>query len=195
MSTSRRRLLQVGIGGSILLAAGAVGVALQPGSTASPAEPLRVLDAKTWTIVAAVAETMAAPSGPSADTLGIASRVDKQLDRMHPADAAEVVQALQLLENGLVGLIFGGGFRPFTQSSVAQRTAVLEGWRNSSVATLRTAFKAIRGLVVTAYYSHPDTYSLCGYPGPPDFGQQHAPAIQPAQVVATPVPETEEVPG
>ncbi|HCH64370.1 MAG TPA: hypothetical protein DFR83_16310 [Deltaproteobacteria bacterium] len=195
MTTSRRRILQVGIGGSVLLAAGAVGLALQPGATNTPPSDLRVLDAKTWSILNAVAETMAPASGPSATTLDIASRVDRHLDRMHPADAQEVVLALGLLENGLVGLFFGGGFRPFTQSSQAQRTAVLEGWRDSRVATLRTAFKAIRGLVVTSYYSHEETYSLCGYPGPPDFGQQHAPAIQPRQTVSMPSPDAEEVPG
>ena len=194
MTTSRRRVLQVGIGGSILLAAGAVGLALQPGGTASPPDTLVVLDAKTWTILAAAAETMVPPTGPPADSLDIATRVDQHLARMHPADAAEVVQALGLLENGLVGLFFGGGFRPFTQSTVAERTAVLDGWRFSRVATLRTAFKAIRGLVVTSYYSHPLAYTTAGYPGPPDYGQQDAPAIQAPQTGSVPA-STEEVPG
>ena len=194
MATSRRRLLQVGVGGSVLLAAGALGLALQPGSTATPPGDLAVLDPKTWSIVAAVAETMAPPTGPTAAALDIATRVDRQLARMHPADAAEVVQALALLENGLVGMVFGGGFRPFTQSTTGERSAVLAGWRESRVATLRTAYKAIRGLVVTAYYSHPGSYVASGYPGPPDFGQAHAPAIQPRQQSAIPA-DLEEEPG
>jgi hypothetical protein len=194
MTTSRRRVLQVGVGGSVLLAVGAVGLALQPGTTTKAPDTLEVLDAKSWTILAAVAETLVPPSGPTADSLGIATRVDQQLARMHPADAAEVVQALGLLENGLVGMFFGGGFRPFTQSTPAQRTAVLDGWRFSRVATLRTAFKAIRGLVITSYYSHPLAYSTSGYPGPPDYGQSTAPAIQAPQVQAA-TAGAEEVPG
>lgn len=198
MSQTRRRLLQLGLGGGALLSLGALGLALQPGSSEAPPAALEVLDARTWTILAAVADTLAPPSGPSPRALQVAVRVDRQLGRMHPADAAEVIQAVQLLENGLVGLFFGGGVRPFTESTPAQRAAVLEGWRTSSLPLLRTAFRAIRGLVVTAYYSHPEAYVAAGYPGPPDFGQASAPALQSAQVpppVEPPAADTEEVPG
>ncbi len=190
MTTTRRRLLQVGIGGSVLLAAGAVGLALQPGATQAPPGELVALDAKTWSIVAAVAETLLPADAPA--SIDVASRVDAQLGRMHPADVAEFKQLLGLLENGLVGLFFGGGFRPFTQSTRAQRAAVLAGWRGSDIMLLRTAFKAVRGLVITSFYSHPAAYSFAGYPGPPAFGQEHAPAIQERQVPPTPKPDPTE---
>jgi len=196
MATTRRRVLQLGLGGGMLLAAGTLGLALQPGLTREPPAELAVLDAKTWTVLAAVAETLCPASGPSTDALDVATRVDTQLGRMHPADAAEVVLGLTLLENGLVGLFFGGGFRPFTQSTPVQRAKVLEGWRASSVPDLVKAYKAIRGLVVTAFYSHPAAYVASGYPGPPNFGQGGAPAIQAKQVPSpTPDAETDEVPG
>jgi hypothetical protein len=182
------------------LVAGTLGLALQPGIILAPPDTLEVLDAQTWTVLAAVAETLCPPSGPSADALDVASRVDRQLGRMHPADAAEVVLVLQLIENSLVGLFFGGGLQPFTKISPDQRKIVLARWQASAVPDLAKGFKAVRGLVVTAYYSHPAAYVASGYPGPPDFGQGAAPAIQARQRGPSPdmVPEDtsqEGVPG
>jgi hypothetical protein len=193
-------LIRWGVGSGALLVAGTLGLALQPGIILDPPDTLEVLDAQTWTVLAAVAEALCPPSGPSADALDVASRVDRQLGRMHPADAAEVVLVLQLIENSLVGLFFGGGLQPFTKISPDQRKIVLARWQASAVPDLAKGFKAVRGLVVTAYYSHPAAYVASGYAGPPDFGQGAASAIQAMQRGSTPemVPEDtsqEGVPG
>ena len=200
MAPSRRRLLQWGLGTGVLLTAGTLGLVLQPGELLDPPDHLDVLDAQTWTVLAAVAETLCPPSGPSADAIDVATRVDQQLGRMHPADAAEVVLVLKLIESSVVGLFFGGGLRPFTKSTPEQRATVLARWQTSSVPDLAKGFKAVRGLVVTAYYSHPAAYIASGYPGPPNFGQGTAPAIQVRQHRPPPItapadrPE-DEVPG
>lgn len=190
MAASRRLFLKAGLAGGALLTVGGVGLGLQPGVLGPVPASLQVLDATTWSVTAAVARRMCLGGGPSPDVLDVASRVDAQLSVMHPSDAAEVVQGLMLLENGLAGLVLGGGRRPFTGSSEAAQTARLRAWQQSPLAVLRKAYKAIRGLVVTAYYSHPGTYTFTGYPGPPDFGQASAPAIQVAQVR---VPPTEDI--
>jgi len=198
MAPSRRLFLKTGLAGGALLAVGGVGLALQ--STVLGPVPgfLQVLDAATWSVVAAVARCMCPQDGPSADSLDIATRVDAQLGVMHEADAVEVIQGLYLLENGMAGLILGGGHRTFTASDSAAQAARLRAWQHSSVAVVRKAYKAIRGLVITAYFSHPESYAFTGYPGPPNFGQATAPAIQVAQVTETPdspeVPDSPEIP-
>lgn len=197
MAPSRRLFLKAGLAGGALLTVGGVGLALQPGVLGPVPALLQVLDATTWSVTAAVARRMCPATGPAADAIDVASRVDAQLAKMHPGDAAEVVQGLILLENGLAGVILGGGPRAFTASSPAAQDARLRAWQTSSLAVLRKAYKAIRGLVVTAYFSHPETYAFTGYPGPPDFGQSRAPAIQLAQLPepAAEPPPVEEVPG
>ena len=202
MAASRRLFLKAGLAGGALLTMGGVGLGLQPGVVGPAPASLQVLDATGWSVIAAVARCMCPSDGPSPDTLDVASRVDAQLAVMHPGDAAEVVQGLMLLENGLAGLLLGGGSRPFTSSSAQAQTERLRAWQNSTLAVLRKAYKAIRGLVVTAYFSHPATFTFTGYPGPPDYGQSKAPAIQVAQVRASAAPDSsgstvadDEVPG
>ncbi len=193
MPPSRRRLLQVGFVGTGLLALGTVGLALRRGDASDAPATLQVLDPAAWAVVRAVARVLCPSDGPHPDALDVAGRVDAQLARMHPGDAAEVQQALGLLDNALTGLVFVGTTVPFTDASRDDALALFRAWQNSSVAVLRTAAKAIRGLVLTAYFSHPDSFGYTGYPGPPNFGQAAAPAIQPKQAPA-PAPETEASP-
>lgn len=201
---SRRRLLQVGLAGGALLAVGGASLALWPGTTTTPPGPLKVLDAKSYGVLAVFADTVLPGSNtaPSATELDVASRVDDTLSRLHPADAAELKQVLGLLENALTGIILAGRPVPFTKASGAQRAATLSAWQTSRLPLLRTAYKALRNLCAAAYYSHPGAYASTGYGGPPDFGQASAPALQvpqntvPEKVEApTDAPPSQEVPG
>jgi hypothetical protein len=174
MGLSRRALL---LTGSAALVAAAGGLALWPGPTLSPPGPLRALDARTWSVLASVAQAMC-PGGdglPSADELDIASGLDLTLSTLHPADQAELKQGLLLLDNALPGLLLDGRPQPFSRADVGVRAATLLGWRTSRIGLRRQVFKAVRGLVMAAYWGHPRLYAAAGYPGPPDFGQAQAP--------------------
>ncbi|MCB9778757.1 MAG: hypothetical protein H6742_09360 [Alphaproteobacteria bacterium] len=178
-TTSRRSVLKVGLLGSAMLAAGGVGLGLWPGAHQTPPGWLQALTPASWSVAGAVARRMCPASRtglPSADTVDVATRMDAVLGRMHPADAAEVHQALLLLENALAGLLLDGRPVPFTRADGPTQDAALAAWRDSRLPLRRKAYKAVRNLVMSSYWSHPDTYAGAGYPGPPDFGQARAPA-------------------
>ncbi len=177
MTSTRRSLLRAGVAGSILLAAGGVGLGLYPSVERAAPQGLKVLDARSWSVLAAIADRLC-PGGdglPSARDLGVATLLDQTLHTLHPLDAAELHQLLLLVENALVGMVFDGRPRPFTACSPPQQDRALAAWRDSRLQLRRSGFKALRGLIMAAYWGHPDTFAGSGYPGPPDFGQAAAP--------------------
>ncbi len=172
-SASRRRLLQVGLGGAALLGLGGLGFWLwRPHSARVAPSDLKALDAGAWQILAAVAACIC-PEGkgfPSADTIGVASRVDALLAGLHPTTVSEIRQLLGLLENPASGLLLDGRIGSFSGADSETQAKILAGWRDSDIAVKRAGFKALSGLCASVYYSHPDVYAHVGYPGPPDYG-------------------------
>jgi hypothetical protein len=170
MPLSRRSLLGIGLGGSVLLALGGVGLALRPGASVPLPDGLRVLDARRYATLWHLAERMCPGGGlfPAASALGVAAAVDTQLVRMPAGDVAELLQALDLLENALTGVLVGGGrTAAFSASAPADQERTLDTWRTSRIHVLRGAYKAWHGLVSAAYYGNPLVYAAVGYPGPP----------------------------
>ena len=153
-----------------MLALGGVGLALRPGALVPLPPGLQVLDARHYATLWHMAERMCPGGGkfPAASALGVAAAVDVQLHRMPTGDVAELLQALDLLENALTGLLVGGGrVAAFSASAPADQDRTLEAWRTSRLQVLRGAYKAWHGLVSAAYYGNPVVYAAVGYPGPP----------------------------
>ena len=113
----RRTLLKWGIGGGVLLALGGVGLALRPTVRRQAARPLRVLDAREFSILWSVAERMCPGGGgfPAAHEVQVAEKVDDFLAISHPGVQADVKKVLALLESALAGSVLDGRTRPFTQ--------------------------------------------------------------------------------
>lgn len=169
---SRRNLLRGGLGGSVLLALGGVGLGLQGTRLGvEPAEALSVLTREEHAIVSAIAARLCPPAGPDvpgADAIGVGVLADRLLSRADPATAADVKSVLALFENGLTGALFLERVRPFTQLDPETQDAVLLAWRDSSVGLRRTVFRALSSLVTALYFGDPRTWPGVGYPGPPE---------------------------
>ena len=168
--------------GAGVLALGAVGLGVRRGAT-HPVPALQAFDARAFRTLEAVVDRVV-PGGdgfPSPRELGIAAQIDAHVATLHPADQAELQQALHLLENALAGLLLDGRTQPFSVASPEARDRALRAWQSSSIGALRRGFKALRGLCASTYFGNPAVYAAVGYPGPPDFGQAGAPAIQPVQ--------------
>jgi len=172
MPLSRRTVIRYGLGGAVALAAGGVGLSLQRTAPRAPSRPLRALDERTFSILAAVADRVAPSRAgfPAASELQVAEKVDELLASVHPAVVEEITQVLHLLENGLAGLVFDGRPRAFTALDPGAQDQALDAWKRSRLGLRRTAYKALRGLCAAAYYASPAIYPAVGYPGPPDFG-------------------------
>ena len=171
MPITRRTILRYGLGGALVLAAGAAGIALQDTLLRQPMAKLQVLDQRTFSILVAVADRIAPAGGgfPSAEELQVAEKIDGLLARMDPAVGGEIKQVLLLLENALAGLVFDGRTKPFTRMMPEAQDDALRSWQNSRLDVRRTAYTALHGLCAAAYYASPEIYPLVGYPGPPDF--------------------------
>lgn len=168
-SPSRRTLLQVGVGGTLVLALGGIGLALQPTAIVAPPGPLQALSPRQYAVLVALAETVLPPREglPSTHEVGVAAKVDALLATLHPGVATELGQALLLLENALPGLLLDGRIRPFSQASLEERTRVLERWRTSRLTVRRQVFRGLSALVASAYWADPRTHAYIGYKGPP----------------------------
>jgi len=166
---SRRQLVQRGLAGGALLGLAGVGVALQPGASLAPEVQLHVLTAAQFNTLVALEDVVIPPSNlaPTARQVHTTENIDALLHSLDPLVGQEVGQVLGLLENPLTGLLLDGLPRPFSALTLAQRTRVFEGWRTSRFILRRTAYKALRGLVASAYFADPRTHVRMAYPGPP----------------------------
>lgn len=180
---TRRHVLGAGLVGSAILALGAVGLGVQQGA-GHPVPELAALEPQAFRTLQSLAARTCPGSQrgfPSARQVRLAERVDAYFATLHPTDQRELNQALGLLENALSGFLLAGRGAPFTASSDEAQDATLRAWRNSSLGVVRRAYKALVSACVGTYYALPEVQAAAGYPGAPDYGQAHAPAIQPVQ--------------
>ena len=176
MDTTRRTLLKASLASAGLLTLGGAALALRGTVQRPPPAGLLVLSPTQYSVLAAIADTFY-PGGdglPSGSVAGVPERIDAVMGRKHPADAAEFLQVLGLVENALVALFVDQRAQTFTGSSHTARVAALDGWRTSRLSLRRTGFKALHGLCAGAYWSLPTVYPVAGYSGPPDYGQAGA---------------------
>jgi hypothetical protein len=172
VNLTRRNFIRLGWGGAVLLTVGGVGLALQPTVMREPRQKLKVLSPTDFSVLAAIVDRLhpGAPGLPSGWDLQVPEKVDAFLWTIHPADNRELLKALRFIENAIAGALLDGRFRPFTALSPEAQDEALASWRTSRLQTRRLAFKGIRSLTASVYWSQPATYAHLGYPGPPDFG-------------------------
>jgi len=176
---SRRTLLKYGLGGSLLLAAGGLGLGLRRTVYCEQIPTLSVLSAREYSILTAVADRIcpgSRASMPKASDLDVALGIDSLLATMESAAADEFRMVLLLLENALTGLVLEGRTAPFTACGPQRQDRVLTTWSTASTYVQSAGFAAMRSMVASVYWANPRTHAFCGYPGPPDYGQQRAPS-------------------
>ncbi len=155
MSWSRRRFLQVGMAGTVVLATA--------GYFARP----------RGDVVTALVPVVLAGSLPL-DAAGKAQAVAETAAAFHravagltPAVQAEVAQLLALLRFMPTRLAFTGIASPLDEAAPADVAAFLERWRASRFDLLRVGYQALTQLLQAAWYDNPTSWRAIGYPGPP----------------------------
>ena len=164
---NRRSLLKKGLlGGAVLGVAGAA-IALRPVKKSGSTPALVSLsEGSFWTLVAVAATVVPAAPYPVA----LASGVDLALAAIPIEARKDVDVLLQLLENGLTGLLFNGTPTPFSARDAIAREASFREWSQSRLVLRRSGYQALRKLCLGTYYSAENTWAGIGYSGPPSTG-------------------------
>jgi hypothetical protein len=168
----RRGFLKIGLIGTVAVAAGGTALALrQTVLRELPKDGLKVLTAKEYAIIAAIADVVCPPRSegvPGASDLDVARNADRQLARLDPGVQKDMKALLAVFDSALAGFLFDGRIRPFTALPKEKQLDAFMAWGDSSVAFRRTAFLALKQLAGAMYYVDPSTWKIVGYPGPPD---------------------------
>lgn len=161
----RRGFLKAGaIGGGVVVAGGAA-IALQSGELRfPPREPLHVLDATRFNVVAAIAARTAGT--PDIDPIAVAHAADAALRYAPPEARDELGIVLAALENGLSGLLLRGSAQPFSALDGPGQDRALDRWLESRIELVRGAGQALRKLTLASYYAPLAVARTTGYPGP-----------------------------
>ncbi|HET7795889.1 MAG TPA: hypothetical protein VFL64_21050 [Rhizobacter sp.] len=169
----RRDVLATGVASSTALALGG-SLATAP-ALAQVVPPVSALDAASLAIVRVwvpiVLGNSALPTDPTARTAAIAlcaQRAGEVVSNYPPLNQAGIVGLFNTLKNG--PQIFNPNF-PATWEAMpaAYLSALLDGLRVSQVASQRSIFSALMGLIPNAFYSNPSNWPAIGYAGPPKF--------------------------
>lgn len=163
----RRRLLQVGLAGTAVLALGGLGAALwRPGLEGNR------LAASGRLVLSAVARALldgSLPEDPAAQSTALQAlltRIDGAIAALPPATRAELSQLLGLMTTPPGRRWFVGLEAPWEQASTAQIDAALQRLRHHDTDLAQQAYHALRELVHASYFSDPSTWPALGYPGP-----------------------------
>jgi len=165
----RRRFIQGGLAGALLLAAAGLLVLRRKEAVPVVGGPYAVLTPLEAAILLAVARRVVPPGPPfpSAESVRVTERVDAFLAMSHRGVQRDVKRLLALFDSALLGLIFDRSPARFRTASPEVQDARLKAWSECRLAFRRTGFRALRRLVCSAYYSSPATWGALGYPGPP----------------------------
>ena len=176
----RRRFIQGGLIGAVLLAGGGWLAFFREEHVPSVGGPYAVLTPLEAAILLAVARRIVpgAPPFPSAESVRVTERVDAFLAMSHPGVQRDVKRLLALFDSALLGLALDGSPWRFRTATPARQDARLRAWSECRLGFRRTGFRALRRLVCSAYYSSSKTWPSVGYPGPPLLG---APAPAPGR--------------
>jgi hypothetical protein len=162
----RRTFLRRSFVAGTLATAGAAYLGLRKGTNLPvPTQPLFVLDAPSFGVLALFAERVLAFEG--SDPVAVAHGIDAGLRFVSPEAQEDTRLILAVLENGLSGVLTRGSMTLFSELTPEGRDAAILRWGSSSVELLRGATNSLRKLCIGTHYASLAASRALGYPGPP----------------------------
>nr|WP_269805733.1 twin-arginine translocation pathway signal protein [Pseudomonas putida] len=93
--------------------------------------------------------------------------LDHKLAALSPEMLKLTRQLFDMLSLPLTRGPLTGVWGAWAQASPAQVTAFLQRWQDSSLNLLRMGHASLLQLLQMAWYERPESWTACGYPGPP----------------------------
>jgi Gluconate 2-dehydrogenase subunit 3 len=164
-----RRQVLAGIGGSLLVASGAIAIVRTRGYDVPKEVTARLKTLSPWqyVVLSAVARRIAATDAedaPSADDVGVTDFLDGYLANMPDALRRDFLRLLAFVEH--VAPLGSKMTSRFTRLSGADQDRVLAWMESNSEGMLRGGFDALKSCVFMGYYRDPRTWKIIGYAGP-----------------------------
>jgi hypothetical protein len=158
---TRRRLLQTGLGGALILAVGSL---LPSGCARYSAieQPLRFLTRKEYAIVTQAAVRILGLPDDAREEIG--GFIDGLLADLPPTSQGQARLMLRVVEHGTH--LFDLKARRFTRLTPAEQDAYLRGWMESTLGARRVIFRALKTMAALGYYAQPSSFAAVGYDGP-----------------------------
>jgi len=171
LRTTRRSLLKAGVaGGALLLLARTFHA---PAAVAArPDTGVGMLDSDARTVLAAIIPVVldgALPSGTAAAQAGdeALAGAARAIAGLPPAARRELDQLFALLAFAPTRALVAGVWSPWPEASRESIAAFLVHWRDSRFALLRSAYDALRQIILGAWYGNERAWPAIGYAGPP----------------------------
>lgn len=164
---SRRGLLKFSVGASLFLSA----VGLAGCSPGQPGQGLAAVRGSDLPFLRAVIPVMldgavAVEQLPAATAATLQS-LDTGLAHLSPAMLKLAHQLFDVLTLGIVRGPLTGVWGAWENASADDIRQFLDRWENSSLDLLRQGHASLLQMVMMAWYSTPEAWAHCGYPGPP----------------------------
>jgi hypothetical protein len=162
---SRRRFLQVGATGVVVLGA-AAWLNHEPDV---PAQGLRALNAREADLMRALAPVILAGMIPTdaakrQTTLNeVVEAFDRGLAGMSLPVQAEVKQLLGLLTFAPSRALVAGIWKPWPEASEAEIRGFLLKWQGSRFVLLRAGYQALKQLMQACWFGNPNAWPAMGY--------------------------------
>jgi choline dehydrogenase-like flavoprotein len=118
------------------------------------------------TLIALCRRMVPLPDEPDPAAVRLARAVEVRLGTLDAGRAADFSSLLTVVGSPAAGLL--SAWRPagFPELSPERQDAWLRGWETSRIPPLRTAFQALRRLILSTYYTDAASHAAIGYAGP-----------------------------
>ena len=157
----RRDLLRFSLGASAFLA----GASLVGCSAQTAASGYQVLRDDDLPLLRALIPVVLA--GTQASEHLVLHSLDHKLAALSPEMLKLTRQLFDVLSLPLTRGPLTGVWGAWAKASPAQVTAFLQRWQDSSLSLLRMGHASLLQLLQMAWYERPESWTACGYPGPP----------------------------
>ena len=168
---SRRGLLKFSLGATAFLATAGLGASLSGCSSSVPANGFVTLRSSDLLFLRALIPVMlegavTAERMPEAVD-GTLKSLDYSLAHLSPEMLKLTQQLFDVLGMAVTRGPLTGIWGSWENASANDIRAFLDRWENSSLSLLRMGHSSLLQLVMMAWYGRKESWTHCGYPGPP----------------------------
>ncbi len=168
---SRRGFLKTGLIGTAFLATAGLTATLSGCSASTPADGFRVIRASDIALLSAIIPVIIEGAVPPAQmqqaVTGTIQSLDNNLGHLSPELLKLTVQLFDVLALPVTRGPLTGIWGSWENASAEDIRHFLERWQNSSLSLLKMGYDSLIKLVLMSWYSRPESWAHCGYPGPP----------------------------